>query len=63
MNNHPLRPTLVETQSESESLLETKFEPESEITTEMHSETTAHQIYINRDLHPSPMGMQVTRLQ
>ena len=49
LDNHPLRPTLVETQSESESLLETKFEPESEITTEMHSETTAHQIYINRD--------------
>ena len=45
LDNHPLRPTLVETQSESESLLET----ESEITTEMHSETTAHQIYINRD--------------
>ena len=58
LDNHPLRPTLVETQSESESLLETKFEPESEIITEMHSETTAHQIYINRDLHPSPMGMQ-----
>ena len=49
LDNHPLRPTLVETQSESESLLETKFEPESEITTEMHSETTAHQISINRD--------------
>ena len=49
LDNHPLRPTLVETQSESESLLETKFEPESEIITEMHSETTAHQIYINRD--------------
>ena len=44
LDNHPLRPTLVETQSESESLLETRFEPESEIITEMHSETTAHQI-------------------
>ena len=42
-NNHPLHPTLMETQSEFES----KFESES--IAKMHSEATANQISINRD--------------
>lgn len=48
-NNHPLHPTLMETQSEFESKFESESEFESESTTEIHSEATANQISINRD--------------
>ena len=43
--NHPLQPTLMETQSEFES--ESEFE--SKAIAEMHSEATSNQISINRD--------------
>ena len=48
-NNHPLQPTLMETQSEFESKFESESEFESESIAEMHSEATSNQLSINRD--------------